>query len=129
MAANRYFDPEFWKRSLLSVATSQTTAAALKFADKAVEELGKRLPLDSSMRVRVADGDVSVGDRAQVLRYEEPVNGAEPSPLDQGWVGPWTTQHELSVAGMFQVIGIYLPGNGVVLSNGLSYPPSCLVAV
>lgn len=129
MSANRYFDASFWKQAVLAVASSRTSAETFKFADRAVEELGKRLPEQSSMRVQVGDGDVSVGDRAQVLRYEEPTNGAEPSPLDQGWVGPWTSQHELSVAGYFQVISIYLPGNGVVLSNGLSYPPSCLVAV
>jgi hypothetical protein len=132
MSASRYFDAKFFKDVFLqrmATATTATPATIAGYADKAVELLGQRLPEQSSMRVQVAGGDLSVGDRAQVLRYEPPIDGSDPNPLDQGWTGLWTDAHDLAVAGYLSVIGIYLPGNGITLSNGLSFPPSCLVAV
>lgn len=96
-------------------------------ADWAVQHLRERLA-EKPRWVTGADGvPLTVGGRAQVLRYVAPVAGEEPSPLDEGWAGPWTQQHEDSVNAFRGIIAIYLPGNGVVLDNGLSYPPSCLV--
>lgn len=133
---------EFWRASFAQRASQSRDVKAdeaADFADTAVRRL-LRMPdhpsgpgcpvlvLDDQV-VPVADGHVRVGGRAQVLRYEAPAEGEPPNPLDEGWSGPWTEQHELSVSSFLDVVLICLPGNGVVLGNGLSYPPSCLVAL
>lgn len=121
---------EFWKAAYLAeIGSSEQPAAAATKADQAVAALEHRYPTPPSSldEVQVIDIRVGVGERVQVLRYEPPAEGQDGSPLDYGWGGPWTMQHELSVSSFLDVIAIYMPGNGVVLSNGLSYPPSCLV--
>ena len=119
----------FWGNALLAAMQRQSIECAINDADVAMRAMEERCRDEPPRRVEVASGSVKVGGRAQVLRYEPPAEGQEPNRLDEGWTGPWTSQHEESVTAFRGVIAICLPGNGVVLENGLSYPPSCLVEV
>ncbi len=108
-------------------SSSIAAEGAAREADDAVRALKQRAPELSDIQAQVRDGAaVVIGDRVQVVRLAEE---DEQNDLNDRWTGLWTVRHDESAGSFRAVIAICLPGNGIVLSNGLAYPPSTLVAV
>jgi hypothetical protein len=67
------------------------------------------------------------GLRVQVVDPVDPISGDPPA--DPGWGGEWTNSHASQVNAFKTVAAIYMPGNGILLDDGLAYPPSALILI